>query len=77
VAVLQADGRYDLETGENHGDAEDFYIAGKDRMVIIIKWQFCRPMDDTIWKLVRIMEMQKTFISLAKNWDQHPWNTVA
>jgi hypothetical protein len=47
------------------------------RMVIIIKWQFCRPMDDTIWKLVRIMEMQKTFISLAKNWDQHPWNTVA
>lgn len=30
VAVLQADGRYDLELGNNHGDGDDFYVQGKE-----------------------------------------------
>jgi immune inhibitor A len=30
VAVLQADTRYDLETGSNQGDADDFYVSGKE-----------------------------------------------
>jgi M6 family metalloprotease-like protein len=30
VAVLQADRRYDLEVGNNQGDADDFYVQGKE-----------------------------------------------
>ena len=30
VAVLQADGRYDLEVGDNQGDGSDFYIQGME-----------------------------------------------
>jgi hypothetical protein len=28
VSVLQADGKYDIEKGVNHGDSKDFYVKG-------------------------------------------------